>query len=77
MSESGGAGESHPHAPTDPYVSLSAHTAPLTQPIDDKQLAGFALYRQFLPMLVDHSIRQDELTPSLHLHYGDFITTTS
>jgi hypothetical protein len=29
---SGGAGESHPHALTDPYVSLSAHTAPLVQP---------------------------------------------
>ena len=32
IAESGGAGESHPHAPTDPYVSLSTHTAPLVQP---------------------------------------------
>ncbi len=33
MQQSGGAGESHPHAPTDPYVNLSIHTAPLIQPI--------------------------------------------
>jgi len=29
--ESGGAGEFHPHAPTDPCVNLSIHTAPLIQ----------------------------------------------
>jgi len=34
---SGGAGEFHPHAPTDPYVNLSIHTAPLIQPIDNNQ----------------------------------------
>ena len=28
---SGGAGEFHPHAPTDPCVKLSIHTAPLIQ----------------------------------------------
>ena len=38
---------------------------------------GFASYEQFLPKLVDHSLRLDELIPSLHLHYRDFITTTS
>jgi hypothetical protein len=32
---SGGAGEFHPHAPTDPYVNLSIHTAPLIQSIDN------------------------------------------
>jgi hypothetical protein len=29
--ESGGAGKFHPHAPTDPCVNLSIHTAPLIQ----------------------------------------------
>jgi hypothetical protein len=38
---------------------------------------GFALYEQFLPILVDHPIRLDGLTPSLHPHYRDFNTTTS
>ena len=37
ITESGGAGEFHPHAPTDPYVNLSIHTAPLIQPIDNNQ----------------------------------------
>ena len=37
--ESGGAGEFHPHAPTDPYVNLSIHTAPLIQPIDKSTLS--------------------------------------
>jgi hypothetical protein len=77
--ESGGAGESHPHAPTDPYVNLSIHTAPLIQPIEDTQTTSFVLCKQFLLRLhgVDHSIRPDKLTPSLHLHYRDFFTTTS
>ena len=30
--ESGGAGEFHPHAPTDPDVTVSRHTALITQP---------------------------------------------
>jgi hypothetical protein len=34
---SGGAGEPPPHAPTDPYVNLSIHTAPLIQPINNNQ----------------------------------------
>ena len=33
VKESGGAGESHPHAPTDPYVTVSRHTAPIVQPL--------------------------------------------
>jgi len=31
--ESGGAGESHPHAPTDPNVTVSRHSALITQPL--------------------------------------------
>jgi hypothetical protein len=28
-----GAGEFHPHALSEPYVNLSAHTAPINQPV--------------------------------------------
>jgi hypothetical protein len=77
--QSGGAGEPPPHAPTEPDVTVSRHPAPLIQPIENTQTTSFALYKQFLLRLrgVDHSIRPDKLTPSLHLHYRDFITTTS
>ncbi len=33
--------------------------------------------QRFLPSLVDQILKPDEPTPSLHLHYRDFITTTS
>ena len=39
VSESCSVGEPHPHALIDPYMSLSAHTAPINQP----QLHGLAL----------------------------------
>jgi hypothetical protein len=32
--QSGGAGESHPHAPTDPNVTVSRHSALITQPLN-------------------------------------------
>ena len=32
---------------------------------------------RLLPSLVDQILKPDELTPSLHPHYRDFITTTS
>jgi hypothetical protein len=35
--ESGRAGESHPHAPTDPCVNLSIHTAPASLTLDASQ----------------------------------------
>jgi hypothetical protein len=38
--ESSSVGESHPHALTDPYMTLSAHTAPIDQP----EFHGLALF---------------------------------
>jgi hypothetical protein len=70
------AGEFHPRALQEPYVNLSIHTALLIQSVE-LPTTNFVLYKQFLPFLVGHLIRPDKLTPSLHLHYTDFITTTS
>jgi len=37
---SGGAGEPPPHAPTDPYVNLSIHTAPASHSLGVSRLQG-------------------------------------
>ncbi len=48
--ESGGAGESHPHAPTDPYVSLSTHTAPASLPLEISRSQAYTKRTRFLPV---------------------------
>jgi hypothetical protein len=57
--ESSSPGDSHPQALTDPDVTVSCHPALIIQ----------------LPSLVDQTVRPDDPTPSLHLHYRDFNTT--
>ena len=74
IEESGGAGEFHPHAPTDPYVTVSRHTALIIPPLGTSY--RFYLITQLLPSLVDQTIRPDDSTPSLHPHYRDFNATT-
>src|SRR5918992_1886617 len=39
-------------------------------------LNGFALSKRFLPSLVDHSIKLNNVAPSLQPHYRAFLTTT-
>jgi hypothetical protein len=99
--ESSRAGESHPHALTDPDGNVSAHPALIVQPPPDAVSAsvqraqgrggqsaessapsagdaasdglnGFALSKQFLPSLVDHLIKPDNVAPSLQPHYRAF-----
>ena len=48
--ESGGAGEFHPHAPTDPYVNLSIHTAPASLPLETSRSQADAERVRFLPV---------------------------
>jgi hypothetical protein len=82
----GGPGELPPEAPTDPYVTLSRHTAPVipTQlpqvmpmaPIVD----GSALFSELLALLPANWLmlwlRLDNAAPSLQSYYSSFITTT-
>ena len=75
LHKSSGAGELPPYALTDPYVNLSIHTALIVQPLPRRQRS--CLTRWLLPSLVDQPVRPNNPTPSLHLHYRDFITTTS
>jgi SAM-dependent methyltransferase len=46
-----------------------------SHPIDFYNRLCFS--QRLLPSLVDLILKPDEPTPSLHLHYRDFITTTS
>jgi hypothetical protein len=52
-------------------VNLSAHPAPIDQSF------GFALLSSSSHKMVDHIVKPVDATPSLHLHYRDFNTTTS
>ena len=40
QNQSSGVGESHPHALSEPYVNVSAHTAPIIQPKDKHHTAS-------------------------------------
>ena len=64
-------GEFHPQALLEPDVNLSAHPAPIDQSF------GFALLSSSSHKMVDHIVKPVNATPSLHLHYRDFNTTTS
>jgi hypothetical protein len=48
--ESGGAGEPPPHAPTDPCVNLSIHTAPASLPLGTSRSKAYAKRTRFLPV---------------------------
>ena len=65
-------GESHPKALAEPYVNVSAHTAPIIQPKN-----RLCLNHELLPFRVDPQARLNDVAPSLHVHYKRFITTTS
>src|SRR3954470_8357102 len=54
------AGESHPHALPEPYVSLSTHTAPDVQPLDPN---GFTSRPGLLPSLVGPSHEAEQCSP--------------
>jgi len=76
--ESGSAGESHPHAPTDPCVNLPIHTAPASLPLETLRSKAYAKRTRFLPRFsgVDHRLLWVGSSPSLHSHYRNFITNT-
>jgi len=69
--ESGSAGESHPHAPTDRYVTVSRHTAPASIPFKTSQSQAYAKRTRLLPRFsgVDLRLLQAGSSPSLQSHY--------
>ena len=69
--QSSGAREFHPHALTDPYVRLSPHTALIIQPT----INGLPRPTDSSHCWLINQPKQDDLTPSLHPHYRDFIAT--
>ncbi len=75
ITESGGAGESHPHAPTDPYVTVSRHTAPASHKLKTSRSQAVAKRNPAPPSyLVDHHLLQAGSSPSLQPHYRAFNT---
>jgi hypothetical protein len=64
-------GEFHPQALTDPYVTVSRHTARAILPLSQR----LGLTPRLLPSLVGQTVRPDDPTPSLHPHYRDFNAT--
>ncbi len=76
--QSGSAGESHPHAPTDPCVNLSIHTAPASHPHETLRFQTYAKRTRFLPRFsgVAHRLLRAGSSPSLQSHYRTFNTTT-
>ena len=72
--QSSSPGEFHPQALTDPDVTVSRHPALIIKP--PYKFQRFCLTPWLLPSLVDQTIRPDDPTPSLHLHYRDFNTNT-
>ena len=66
------AGESHPHALPEPYVSLSTHTAPSARPYPN----GFAPVIRLLLSPVGRRQRLNTTAPSVQRHYSAFIPTT-
>ena len=66
-------GISPPGSPRTIRDSLPSYGS--SHPIDLYNRLYFS--QRFLPSLVDQILKPDEPTPSLYLHYRDFITTTS
>ena len=67
------AGESHPHPLTEPYVTVSRHTALLVQP----HQAALLFPKGSSHLWLAGQSEPDEPAPSLRSHYRTFITTTS
>ena len=76
--ESGSAGESHPHAPTDRHVTVSRHAAPASIPLETSQSQAYAKRTLLLPRYsgVDLRLLQTGSSPSLQPHYRTFNTNT-
>ena len=71
-------GEFHPRAPTDPNVTVSRHSAPLTE--SSLTRPGPSLPTQILPRPAPWLLERThpgEPVPSLHPHYRGFNTTTN
>src|SRR4051812_28568262 len=71
------AGESHPHALPEPYVTLSRHTAPDVRPFPCGMENGFALAPELLPLPVGSGSRQNTAAPLVQCHYRTFLPPTS
>src|SRR3954468_20417969 len=71
------AGESHPHALPEPYVTLSRHTAPDVRPFPCGMENGLALATELLPLPVGSGSRQNTAAPLVQFHYRTFLPPTS
>src|SRR3954452_14534462 len=71
------AGESHPHALPEPYVTLSRHTAPGVRPFPCGMENGFALATELLPLPVGPGSRRNTAAPLVQFHYRTFFPPTS
>src|SRR3954452_19314984 len=71
------AGESHPHALPEPYVTLSRHTAPDVRPFPCGMENGFALATELLPLPVGSGSRRNTAAPLVQFHYRTFLPPTS
>ena len=70
------AGESHPRALPEPYVTLSRHTAPDVRPFPCEMENGFAVATELLPLPVGSAPRRNTAAPSVQSHYRTFRPTT-
>src|SRR4029450_3335155 len=73
MARSSSAGESHPHALTEPTLTLSSQPALIVQP----STKGLALSMQLLPLPVGHWTSLGNGVPSVQSHYRTFLPTTN
>src|SRR3954453_13483890 len=71
------AGESHPHALPEPYVTLSRHTAPDVRPFPCGMENGLALATELLPLPVGSGSRQNTAAPLVQFHYRTFLPPSS
>src|SRR3954470_8722143 len=71
------AGESHPPALPEPYVTLSRHTAPDVRPFPCGMENGFALATELLPLPVGSGSRLNTAAPLVQFHYRTFLPPTS
>jgi hypothetical protein len=69
--ESGSAGESHPHAPTDPCVNLPIHMAPVSLPLEASRPQADAKRNPAPPsFLVEHRASVLSFLWELHLNFS-------
>ena len=85
-SQSGQAGESHPHLPTEPYVKVSLHTALHVNKSRNHGHTNIQFWLLVVTLFRNNQsslfgcrflLKLNMLSPSLHTHYKYFITTTT